>query len=205
MGYFIDVVNFVDAHILWVVALFLAATIVELIAFLIKKKSGKFDSDVFFVFLVSNLVVIFGLYILACLGVGVVNCLKDQDWNFWSNYKKFLGDGGAILFGVVFVVAMIVHKIKRDIGWIGAAIQGAITTAAAFLAGYIGYMAISLLIILLKVLWFVISGFFISIFQFITKYWKMSVAVLVGPGVIYGAGCALANYARSFKHEVAHK
>ena len=90
MKYFISVVNFVDQHILWVVGLFLLASIVELIVFLCKKKGGKFDTDGFFICIATNLTITLGLYILACLGVGLINCLRDQDYHFWSNYIKFL-------------------------------------------------------------------------------------------------------------------
>lgn len=210
MKYFIDVVIFVDQHILWVVGLFLLACFVELIVFLFKKKGGKFDTDGFFICIVTNLLITLGLYILACLGVGLVNCLRDQDYHFWSNYIRFLGNGGSIILGIVFIGAgiafLFIYDIDSFIGRLIAAVfSAALATVVAFVAGLLIYIVVAILIIILKVLWFVVSGFFISIFEFVVKYWRMSTLVLLSPGVIYGAGCALANYIRSFKNEVGHK
>lgn len=210
MKYFISVVNFVDQHILWVVGLFLLASIVELIVFLCKKKGGKFDTDGFFICIATNLTITIGLYILACLGVGLVNCLRDQDYHFWSNYLTFLGNGGSVILGIVFIGSGIFFLFKYDMDsflgrLIAAAISAALATGVAFIAGLLIYIVVAIVIIILKVLWFVVSGFFISIFEFVVKYWEMSTVVLLGPGVIYGACCAFANYIRSFKNEVVHK
>ena len=210
MKYFISVVNFVDQHILWVVGLFLLASIVELIVFLCKKKGGKFDTDGFFICIATNLTITIGLYILACLGVGLVNCLRDQDYHFWSNYLTFLSNGGSVLLGIVFIGSGIFFLFKYDMDsflgrLIAAAVSAALATGVAFIAGLLIYIVIAIVIIILKVLWFVVSGFFISIFEFVVKYWEMSTVVLLGPGVIYGACCAFANYIRSFKNEVVHK
>lgn len=210
MKYFISVVNFVDQHILWVVALFLLASFLELIVFLGKKKGGKFDTDGFFVCIATNLLITLGLYILACLGVGFVNCIRDQDWHFWSNYLTFLSNGGSVLLGIVFVGAAIYFVFTFDIDsfifrLIAAAVSAALAAGVAFIAGLLIYIVIAFVIIVFKVLWFVVSGFFISIFEFVVKYWQMSIVVLAGPGVIYGACCAFANYIKSFKTEVVHK
>ena len=210
MKYFISVVNFVDQHILWVVGLFLLASIVELIVFLCKKKGGKFDTDGFFICIATNLTITIGLYILACLGVGLVNCLRDQDYHFWSNYLTFLGNGGSVILGIVFIGSGIFFLFKYDMDsflgrLIAAAISAALATGVAFIAGLLIYIVVAIVIIILKVLWFVVSGFFISIFEFVVKYWEMSTVVLLGPGIIYGACCAFANYIRSFKNEVVHK
>ena len=211
MKYFIDVVNFVDKHILWVVALFLLACIVEFIVFLFKKRGGNFDADGLFICISTNLVVTIGIYILACLGVGIVNCLKDQNWHFWARYMTFLGNGGYALLGLFFIGIGIYFMIKNDdadtfLGrLIASALAAAIATVVAFFAGFVIYIVVAIVIIILKVLWFVVSGFFLSIFQFVAKYWIMSIVVLAGPGVIYGASCALVNYVRSFNNEVVHK
>ena len=205
MKYFISVVNFVDQHILWVVALFLLASILELIIFLHKKSGGKFDTEGFFVCIVTNLTIIIGLYILACLGVGLVNCIKDQDYHFWANYLTFLGNGGHIILWVVFIGATIWLISQDGDGWLAAILGGALAAGAAFLAGFLIYIVVAILIIILKVLWFVVSGFFLSIFEFVVKYWQMSTAVLVGPGLIYGVCCAFVNYIKSFKNEVVHQ
>ena len=151
-----------------------------------------------------------GLYILACLGVGLVNCLRDQDYHFWSNYLTFLGNGGSVILGIVFIGSGIFFLFKYDMDsflgrLIAAAISAALATGVAFIAGLLIYIVVAIVIIILKVLWFVVSGFFISIFEFVVKYWEMSTVVLLGPGIIYGACCAFANYIRSFKNEVVHK
>lgn len=211
MEYFIDVVNFVDKYLFWVITFFLSACLVEFIVFLCKKKGGRFNTDGFFICLVTNLFVTLGLYVLACLGVGLVNCLKAQDWHFWSNYMSFLqGSDSKVVFGIVFAVAVIFFMIKYDIDsflvkLIAAALSAALATLAAVVVGFVLYVTVSVVIVILKVLWFVISGFVTSIFQFVIKYWKMSIVVLCGPGVIYGACCAFMNYLRSFKSEVGHK
>ena len=131
MKYFISVVNFVDQHILWVVGLFLLASIVELIVFLCKKKGGKFDTDGFFICIATNLTITIGLYILACLGVGLVNCLRDQDYHFWSNYLTFLGNGGSVILGIVFIGSGIFFLFKYDMdSFLGRLIAAAISAAA---------------------------------------------------------------------------
>ena len=114
-----------------------------------------------------------------------------------------------MILGIVFIGAVIFFLIKYDMDsfigrLIAAVISAALATGVAFIAGLLIYIVISIVIIILKVLWFVVSGFFISIFEFVVKYWKMSIVVLAGPGVIYGACCAFANYLRSFKNEVVH-
>ncbi len=211
MKYFIEVVNFVDSILLWVVLAFLAACLVELIIFLRKKKGGTFDTDGYFMCIANNLMITLGLYVLACLVVGFVNCVKDQDWHFWTNYMNFLqGSGSKVVFGIVFVVACIFFLFKYDMDsfigrLIAAALSAALATLVAVIAGFLVYVVVAFVIIILKLIWFVVSGFFQSIFRFVVKYWQMSIIVLGCPGVIYGACCAFSNYIKSFKNEVVHK
>lgn len=212
MKYFIDVVNFVDKHLIWVVLAFLAVCVVEFFVFLFMKKGGKFNTDGLFICISTDLVITLGLYVLACLGVGVVNCIKDQDWHFWANYMNFLqGDAGGTVFGIIFFVALIVaffclgdidSFIARIIVTVLAAALG---TFLAVVLGFVLYVIVAFLIVVVKIVWFVISGFFQSIFQFIIKYWKMSVVVLSGPGVLFGACCALINYVKSFRDEIIRR
>lgn len=212
MRYFIDVVNFVDNHIIWIAGLFLLACFIEFIVFLLIKKSGKFDTDGLFICFTTNLVITLGLYILVCLGVGLINCLRDQNWHFWTKYIAFLKNGGVALIGIVYAgsVIFLLFKLHAEIeSFFGrlvvAALLSAIVAGLAFIAGLIIYIVLAFLIIILKVIWFVVSGFFISIFQFVVKYWKMVIVVLIGPGIIYGACCAFLNYVSSLRKEVAHK
>ncbi len=211
MRYFIDVVNFVDSILLWIVLVFLLACVIELIVFLCMKKGGPFNTDGFFMCAASNLMITLGLYILACLGVGFVNCIADQDWHFFTNYVQFMqGVAASVIFSIVYwaaaVCIFIFCKIDSCLGRLIVSALGAIlVTAAAVIAGFLIYVIVAILIIILKLIWFVVSGFFQSIFQFIVKYWQTSITVLVGPGVIYGAYCAFINYVKSFKSEVLHK
>ncbi len=211
MKYFIEVVNFVDSILLWVVLAFLAVCLVELVIFLLKKKGGPFDTDGYFMCIANNLMITLGLYVLACLVVGFVNCIKDQNWHFWTNYMNFLQNSGSkVIFGIIFVVACIFFLFKSNadsfIGrLIAAALSAAVATLVAVIAGFLVYVVVAFVIIVLKLIWFVVSGFFQSIFGFMVKYWQMSVIVLGCPGVIYGASCAFFNYIKSFKNEVVHK
>ena len=212
MKYFSSVVDFVDEHILWVVALFLLVSIVELIVFLFKIKDGGFDTDSFFVCIVTNIIIFIGIYMLACLGVGLVNCIKDQDYHFWANYKVFMAKTiGKIILVVVFGIFVGLgffvffdesSFVFRVLFSIGAAI---FLTFVAYWIIFAIFIVVSFVIILFKVLWFVVSGFFISIFQFVIRYWKYSIIALLSPGVIYGGVCAFANYLRSFIDEVVDK
>ena len=211
MEYFYDVVEFVDNNVLWIVAAFFIACLVEVIVFSCKKKkSGIFDTDGLFVCLATTLGVILGLYVLSCLGVGLVNYIQVQNWHFWSNYTTFLSNGGIAVFGIVFIIVMIVCMIKFDFHsflarLIVSALVSGLATVLSVFVGFLLYVIVAVVWILLKLIWFVISGFFQSIFQFVVEYWQMSVAVLVGPGIIYGACCAFANYIHSFKNEVIHR
>lgn len=211
MEYFYDVLEFVDNNVLWIVAAFFIACLVEVIVFSCKKKkSGTFDIDRLFVCLATNLWVILGSYVLACLGVGLVNYIQVQNWHFWTNYITFLSNGGVAVFGMVFIIAMIVCMIKFNFDsflarLIVSALASALATVLSVFIGFLLYVIVAFVWTLLKLIWFVISGFFQSILQFVVEYWRMSLAVLVGPGIIYGACCAFANYIHSFKNEVIHR
>ena len=211
MRYFIDVVNFVDDNLIWIVLLFLAACLVEFFIFLSRRNGGPLDTDGLFMYIVMNLLVTLGLYVVACLIVGMINCLMDQDWRFWYNYTNFLEgiDLDAVL-GIVFVVGTIIFACIYDIDSlllriVAAAISAIIAYFALLLAGFIVYVVVAIIIVLIKVVWFVVSGFFVSIFQFLVKYWAMNLIALSAPGIAYGATYAFTNYIRSFKNEISHK
>ncbi len=214
MKYFQSVVDFVDANLFWVVVAFFAATFIEFIVFLVKKiRSGdEFDTNNFYISVVTNIVVLLGIYVLSCLCVGLVNCIRDQDWHFATNYYgKFLWSGtywtiATIAFIAALIVAFIATGDTFD-GFIEHLIVSAIAAvlivaALTFVVGFVIYVIVAFIIIVLKVVWFVVSGFFISIYQFIIKYWLAAVFVIVTPGVIYGCVCALINYISSLKDEV---
>ena len=214
MKYFQSVVDFVDANLLWVVALFFLATFVEFIVFLVKKIKDKddFDTNNFYIAVVTNIVVLLGIYVLSCLCVGLVNCILDQDWHFATNYYgKFLWSGTYwAIAPIVFIIALIAAFILTGDSFdgfiehlIASAIAALLVVAAiTFVVGFVIYVVVAFVIIVLKVVFFVVSGFFISIYQFIIKYWLGAVVVIVTPGVIYGCVCALINYIRSLKDEV---
>lgn len=215
MKYFKSVVDFVDQY-LWVVIIAVAlAIVVEAVVFLILKfKSGdSFQFDGFFVAIVSNVVVVLGLYILACLCVGFVNCVKVQDWHFWTNYKQFIEDHSSLTMWVCGIALVggtiagtIVNMSRFDMELVWAIIVGILEAIALllliFLVSLILYVVIAFLIIVAKLLWFVFSGFFISMYQFIVKYWLGATIIILGPGVIYGLISALISYIVSIKEEV---
>ena len=214
MRYFQSVVDFVRANLMWVVAAFLLATFVEFIVFLVKKiRSGDdFDTNNFYIAIVTNIVVLLGIYVLSCLCVGLVNCIMDQDWHFASNYYgKFLWSGAywtiaTIAFIVALIAAFVLTGDTFD-GFIEHLIASAIAAvlvvlALTFVVGFVIYVIVAFVIIVLKVVFFVVTGFFLSISQFIVDYWVGAVFALVTPGVIYGCVCALINYIRSLKDEV---
>ena len=216
MKYFSGVVQFVNNNIFWVFIAFAAAFLIETIIFIIRKiKSGdEFETDAYYVSIATNVVVILGVYILACLGVGLVNCIKDQDWHFWTHFWGFIQSEAykpiAIGVGSIGAIVMVfVYKIKFDHGFIVSVILAVLTAAigvvALTVAGFIIYVLISVLIILLKVLWFVISGFFVSMWGFITNYWIWILSILFVPGIIYGAIKAFINYIKSFKESIIDK
>jgi len=210
MKYFTDVITFVDAHLIWVFFAFFAAVLVELIVFLIKKKAnyGIFSWDNFYITVVSNITVLLGLYVVACLVVGFINCIKDQNWRFWATYTEFLNGGVApVIFSIVFIGAIITFLIIFDIDvfllrLIAAAAAAALATVVAVFVGFALYVVVAIIIVILKLIWFVFSGFFLSIYQFITKYWQMILTVMLTPGVLYGMICAFINYITSLKEEV---
>lgn len=209
MRYFRAVVDFVNDNILWVLVAFCAAFFVEALVFIIRKfvKKIDFETDSFYVFIASDVFVILGAYILACLGFGMVNCIKEQDWQFWSHYVDFLSSSVymwlAIAVGVIGLIVMFfVYQHIFD-NFVLAVILAVLTAAGGVLAltilGFILYVLVSFLIILFKVLWFVFSGFFISMWEFIRNYWQWVLGILLIPGIIYGAIKAFINYLTSFQ------
>lgn len=210
MKYFTEVVNFVNANILWVLVAFCAVLLVETIVFVIRKiKLHKaFETDGFYVSIATNVVVVLGAYILACLGVGLVNCIKDQDWHFWQHFWAFVQGPAykwiAIAVGIIALIVMFfVYRSVFDGGFIGPLLLAALTAGVGVVAltivGFLLYVIISFLIILFKVIWFVFSGFFISMWGFITTYWPWVLGILLIPGILYGAIKAFINYLNSFK------
>lgn len=205
MDYFIDVVNFVDKNVFWVLVAFAAATFIEFIVFLIiKLKTGDhFRTDNFYIVVMTNIVALLALYVLACVCVGFVNCAKAQDWHFWSNYINFIGSkvlGKVLLIAGAIVGAIIAYANSESII---LAILGALAGCAiAFVGGLLVYIVVALVIIIIKLIFFVVCGFFMSIFQFIVKYWKGIVFVAVTPGILLGMIGSLINYITSLKEEV---
>lgn len=216
MKYFIEVVNFVDEHLPLITMLFLAACAIEMIIFIIRKFQSKaeFETENFLVTIASTIMVLLGIYVLACLGVGFVNCVNDQDWNFFDNYMTFINSAIGAFYGisfiVVFVFCMIKFSIDSIMGRIIAAglvsvFGAALGTLILAIAGFLIYVVVAIVIIIIKLIWFVVSGFFVSIFEFVTKYWYIYVASMVIPGCIYGAYSALRNYIKSFRNVVIRK
>lgn len=208
MQYFIDVVTFFDEHLLLVAAAFVLATFVELIVYLAKIKNHKFDLDGFFIAVASNITAILGVYVLACLGVGLVNCVKDQDWHFWQHFIEFLNGDiapiGVVIIGIAGAIFWFFKsKIESCLGRIIVSlILGALTAAAGVVAAFIIYVVGAFIIIVIKLVWFVVSGFFVSIFDFVKKYWQWALAVLIIPGLLFGLIKALIYYIASFKKEL---
>lgn len=213
MQYFSKVVDFVNANILWVLIAFCAAWFVETLVFVIRKfkRHRSFETDRYYVAIASNVFAIVGVYILACLGVGLVNCIKDQDWHFWQHYLEFLQAPvylviAPIVCVIILIVMFFVYRAKFDGGFIGPLLLAALTAVAGVvvltIVGFLLYVIVAFLIILFKVLWFVISGFFVSMWEFIKTYWYWVLGILLIPGIIYGAIKAFINYLNSFKEKL---
>lgn len=209
MKYFESVITFVDEHLIWAVWLFLAAVAVELIVFLIRSKSNYgFETENFYISVVSNVTGLLGLYVLSCLCVGFVNCVKDQNYHFWTNYKHFIFETGwgttlCCIIGVAALIILFIVIPAEIFGkLIGAVLGTGIALLVFYFVGFLVYVILAFVWIILKLVWFVVTGFFQSIFQFVVKYWKWMLLVLVTPGLIYGAINALVNYIISLKDEV---
>ena len=209
MQYFESVITFVDEHLIWAVWIFLAAVAVELIVFLARSKSNYgFETENFYIAVVSNVTGLLGLYVVSCLCVGFVNCLKDQNYHFWTNYKHFIFETGwgtaltyiaaiaCLILLFIFVPAEIIGKL------IGSVLGTAIALLVLYFVGFVIYVILAFVWIIVKLIWFVFTGFFQSIFQFVVKYWKWMLLVLITPGIIYGALRSLVNYIISLKDEV---
>lgn len=213
MQYFYKVVDFVNANILWVLIAFCAAWFVETLVFVIRKFKLhiSFETDRYYVAIASNVFAIIGAYILACLCVGLVNCIKDQDWHFWQHYWGFVTGSAyqviAPIVGIIILIVMFfVYRSKFDGGFIGpillAALTAGIGVVVLTIVGFLLYVIFSFIIILFKVLWFVFSGFFVSMWGFVTTYWPWVLGILLIPGTIYGAIKAFINYLNSFKEKL---
>lgn len=210
MKYFQSVVDFVENNWFWVLVAFAAAVAVELLVFFIIKvrNSDEYDWDNFYTSVITNIVVLLGLYVVTCLCVGFVNCVRDQDWNFWANYLNFLTTTfGKIILGIGAVAGAIFAFgyldldgliAKLIVALIGAALGG----LAAFIIGFVGYVIVSFVIIVLKLIFFVVTGFFQSIWLFISQHWKEILMVLVIPGLLYGMISAFIHYIIGLKEEV---
>lgn len=206
MQYFIGVVDFVDRNLLWVLVAFLVAVATEAVVLWIK----GFNLDKFYILVVTDIIAILGLYVLACLGVGLVNCIRDQDWNFAHNYYDIFihTEFAQILFIALAVIGAIASFFvyRMGFGWwqilLAAATGAVIYFLGMYALGFVVYVILDFIWIVLKVLWFVISGFFVSIFQFVVKYWLWAIIIIVTPGLIYGMVKSLINYISSMKEEI---
>ena len=163
--------------------------------------------------IISNLLAISALFIAACLIVGFVNCVKDQDWHFYRNYVAFMDTGFfrvvSIGLAIVSAVIMFFRVLGNTDSWIGAALAGlgsaALTYLAVIIVGFVLYVVVSFVIILLKLIWFVISGFFVSLVTICSsRALEIGLCVFV-PGTVYGCVCVIKNYVISLKDEVFDK
>lgn len=212
MEYFQSVVDFVDRNLIWVAVLFLAATLIEAIVFFVKSKREyeSFDTENFYVAVFTNVLGLLALYVVSCLCVGFVNCVKAQDWHFWTNYTEFMSSSAGVtilsIVGGIALVALVIALIGGGIfGILGAILGAGVVVGVAYLVGFVLYVVVALLWIVIKLIWFVFSGFFESIYEFIVKYWMWMLIVFLTPGVLYGAIKSLLNYIRSLRDQVFSK
>lgn len=207
MQYFASVVNFVDQNFIWFISAFLGVLLIEFIVFIARKKDEGYEWDDFSTWIGYTILVFLVLYIAACLIIGAINCLMDQDWAFWANYSAFLDANGSGIASIIFIIAGIVYLIIIPIdSFLGrlivAGLAALLTIPVLAILGFVVYFVFAFLFIILKLIWFVVSGFFVSIFEFVVKYWLWLLIVLSIPGAIYALIMTLINYVRSFKEEV---
>lgn len=208
--HFDSVVTFVKENLWFVIGLFLAATVVELIVFL-AKRSGGVNWQGFFVAIVTNIMVILGLYIAACICVGTVNFIGEQDLHFATHYYGGFVKTGffTVLFVIIAIVTFVGAMAKLDevdspIGRIIAAALIAGVTALVIMYGvaFLVYVICAFIWFLVRTIFFVIIGIAVSIGLFFVDYWKQVVITLVTPGLVYGLVRALINYIASLREKV---
>lgn len=214
MKYFQDVVDFVENNFRWVILAFLVAVVLEIIIFGIRslKNKKKFEHDNLYTTIISNIVAIIAIYILACLLVGFVNCCKDQDWHFWTNFWNFVKSGTyrtiAIIVGIILGIVGFILGCSMGgiiIGVLLALAAPCIGIIALSAVGFLIYVLIAVIIIIFKLIWFIISGFFISLVTICATHWLELVITISTPCAIYGMISALKNYLASFKENVIER
>lgn len=213
MKYFESVVNFVEKNFKWVIFTFLLAVVIEVIFFFIRSFKRKYyEYDNLYTTIISNIVAIIAIYVLACLIVGFVNCFKDQDWHFWTNYKTFLQSKVymtlAIIALIIFgIIGFITGCAKGGIivGILTSAIGSTLAVVILTLIGFIIYVIVAIIIIILKLIWFIISGFFTSLAFICSSHWLELVITIITPCAIYGMTLAFKSYLASFKENIIER
>ena len=215
MKYFQNVVDFVQEHFIFIIVAFFIALAVEAIIIWRKCRSygDDYDTNKLYVLIITDLLAIIALFIASCLIVGFVNCVKDQDWHFYRNYVAFMDTGFfktvSIGLAAISAVVMFFRVLAHSESWIGAILSGlgsgALTYLAVIIVGFVLYVVVSFVIILLKLVWFVISGFFVSLVTICSsRALELGICIFV-PGIVYGCVCVIKNYIISLKDEVFDK
>ena len=214
MKYFQDVVDFVEDKFRWVILTFLVAVVLEIIFFLIRSLKGKkhYEYDNLYTTIISNIVVIIAIYILACLIVGFVNCCKDQDLHFWTNFWGFVKSSKyrtiAIIVGIILGIVGLVVGIGMGgiiVGILIALAASSLGLIALTAVGFLVYVLIAVIIIIFKLIWFIISGFFVSLVTICATHWLELVVTICTPCAIYGMILAFRSYLSSFKENIIER
>lgn len=215
MKYFKNVVDFVQEHFIFIIVAFFIALAVEAIIIWrkCKKYGDDYDTNKLYVLIISDLLAIIALFVASCLVVGFVNCVKDQDYHFFRNYVAFMDTGffKTVSIGLAGISAVIMffRILSKSESWVGALLgglgSGLLAYIAVLIVGFVLYVVVSFLIIILKLIWFVISGFFVSLVTICSsRALELGICIFV-PGIIYGCVCVIKNYIISLKEEVFDK
>lgn len=215
MKYFKNVVDFVQEHFIFIIVAFFIALAVETIIIWrkCKKYGDDYDTNKLYVLIISDLLAIIALFVASCLVVGFVNCVKDQDYHFFRNYVAFMDTGffKTVSIGLAGISAVIMffRILSKSESWVGALLgglgSGLLAYIAVLIVGFVLYVVVSFLIIILKLIWFVISGFFVSLVTICSsRALELGICIFV-PGIIYGCVCVIKNYIISLKEEVFDK
>ena len=71
--------------------------------------------------------------------------------------------------------------------------------------GFLVYVLIAVIIIIFKLIWFIISGFFVSLVTICATHWLELVVTICTPCAIYGMILAFRSYLSSFKENIIER
>ena len=208
--YFESVTDFFDNNFKLFIIAFLVAVVIEIIIFAIRARKVGFEHDSLYISIMTNILVIIGIFILSCLVVAIYNYFKTLEWNIVSEYIKIL-DKAQYVFFIVGVIGggilgwlLAFNKFEWDEGpsILFATLFAFIGLLGLLLIAFIALILIKVLINLFIITFFIFIELFTLGLIIVKENWIYIVLCIGIQCVIFGAYLSLKNYILSFKKNI---